>query len=327
MAFLEAWELRKRVSADFELQPLSLSLAVGEKWVVAGSTGSGKSTLLKMMAGLEQPDGGEVRYEGKRVKGPAERLIPGHEKIAYLSQHFELRHHYRVEEILDRVNSLPYREAMWIYDLCRIAPLLHRKEHELSGGERQRVATARLLVQRPSVLLLDEPFSNLDRHHKTIMQGVIADIGAELGITCLLVTHDPLDALSWADQILVLQGGREAQRGRPETLYRQPQTEYVAGLFGPYNLLTAAQVAAFSDSMAFHLGRHDIGVRPEGLRLTSLSEAGARGIVTNLYFYGSHYEAEVRVGGDSLRVQTRGETVAPGQEVTVQIDPAQVWYV
>ncbi|RYY65880.1 MAG: ABC transporter ATP-binding protein [Chitinophagaceae bacterium] len=327
MAFLEALELRKRVSADFELQPLSLALEPGEKWVVAGSTGSGKSTLLKMMAGLEQPDGGEVRFEGKRVKGPAERLIPGHEKIAYLSQHFELRHHYRVEELLDRVNALPYREALWIYDLCRITPLLHRKEHELSGGERQRVATARLLVQRPSVLLLDEPFSNLDRHHKTIMQAVIADIGAELSITCLLVTHDPLDALSWADRILVLRGGQEVQRGRPETLYRQPGSEYVAGLFGPYNLLTAAQVAAFSDSMAFRVGRHDIGVRPEGLRLAPPTDVGARGTVSALYFYGSHYEADVRVAGDPVRVRIHGDTAAPGQEVSVQVDPAQVWYV
>ncbi|RYY82284.1 MAG: ABC transporter ATP-binding protein, partial [Chitinophagaceae bacterium] len=244
MAFLDVVSIEKRVGADFTLLPLSFSVAMGEKWAIAGATGSGKSTLLKIIGGLEQPDAGNVFLEGKRVEGPLEKLIPGHERIAYLSQHFELRHHYRVVELLERVNQLSEEEAGRIYEVCRIAHLLARKEHELSGGEKQRVATARLLVQKPSLLLLDEPFSNLDRTHKALMQSVIGDIGAALGITCMLITHDPPDALSWADQLLVLRDGVVAQQGSPQQLYRQPHSEYVAGLLGPYNLLTAAQVAA-----------------------------------------------------------------------------------
>lgn len=327
MSFLEVTEIRRRVGTDFELQPISFSVNRGEKWVVAGATGSGKSTLLKMIAGLEQPDGGTVHFEGKRIKGPMERLLPGHEKIAYLSQHFELRHHYRVEEILDKMNVLPAHEAMWIYDLCRISHLLKRKENELSGGERQRVAAARLLVQKPSVLLLDEPFSNLDRRHKEIMQAVIHDIGGELGITCVLVTHDPLDSLSWADQILVLEGGREAQRGTPQDLYFRPATEYVAGLFGAYSLLTLAQAEAFSGITTFNAHGHDIGVRPESLYLLPPSQPGARGIVHQLYFYGSHYEADVVVAGGRLRARVAPGHWAKGQEVSVGIDTATVFLV
>lgn len=327
MAFLEVREVTKRVSGAFALQPVSFVVEAGEKWAIAGATGSGKSTLLKIIGGLEQADSGAVLFEGKRVKGPAERLIPGHERIAYLSQHFELRHHYRVEDLLDRVNQLSATDAARVYDLCRISHLVKRKEHELSGGEKQRVATARLLIQKPTLLLLDEPFSNLDRQHKSMMQTVIRDIGAALGITCVLVTHDPPDALSWADRLLVLQDGACAQLDTPQQLYRQPASEYVAGLFGAYNLLTAAQVAAFSDTMAFRLGRYDIGIRPEGLRLLPLAEPGARGIVEELYFYGSHYEADLRVGGDTLRARLPFETVARGQEWSVQIDPAQVFYV
>ncbi|GAB4091382.1 ABC transporter ATP-binding protein [Flaviaesturariibacter terrae] len=327
MAFLVVDAVQKRVGSDFTLEPISFTVEQGKKWAIAGATGSGKSTLLKIIGGLEQADNGSVLFEGKRVKGPLEKLIPGHDKIAYLSQHFELRHHYRVRELLERVNQLPYREALWIYDVCRINHLLERKEHELSGGEKQRVATARLLVQQPALLLLDEPFSNLDRQHKALMQSVIRDIGGELGITCLLVTHDPPDALSWADEVLVLQEGQCVQTAPPHTVYRQPVTEYVAGLFGAYNLLTAAQVAAFSDSMSFAVQRRDIGIRPEGLRLRPLSEPGARGIVEHLYFYGSHYEADVRVAGDTLRVRCLEDNAAAGQEVSVLIDPAQLWYV
>ncbi|WP_165871563.1 ABC transporter ATP-binding protein [Flaviaesturariibacter flavus] len=327
MAFLEVQDIRKRVGTDFELTSGSFSLEKGSQWAIAGATGSGKSTLLKIISGLEQPDGGAVIFEGKRVKGPAERLIPGHEKIGYLSQHFELRHHYRVEELLDRVNSLSYTEAMWIYDLCRITHLLQRKENELSGGERQRVATARLLVQRPSLLLLDEPFSNLDRNHKTRMQSVISAIGAELGITCMLVTHDPLDSLSWADTIVVLENGRQVQRGTPQQLYRQPVSEYVAGLFGPYNLLTLAQAEAFAGVNTFHPEGRDIGIRPEGLFLLPPSEPGARGTIRHLYYYGSHFEAEVFVAGHPLRARVHGRNWSHGQEVSVVADAGQVWYV
>jgi ABC-type sugar transport system ATPase subunit len=327
MGFLEVRNISKQVGADFHLAPLSFELNAGEQWAIAGATGSGKSTLLKILAGLEQPDDGTVLFNGERVLGPLEKLLPGHPKIAYLSQHFELRHHYRVEELLEYANKLPYREALWIWDVCRITHLMHRKEHELSGGEKQRVATARLLIQQPALLLLDEPFSNLDRNHKTIMQSVIRDIGAELGISCLLVTHDPLDSLSWADNILVLQEGREVQRAAPETLYRHPASEYVAGLFGPYNLLTPAQADAFAGVTTFHINGRNIGVRPEGLNLAPLSEPGARGMVQRLYFYGSHFEAEVSIGGDNLRVRVAAEQYSPGQEVSVGIDPAQVWYV
>jgi ABC-type sugar transport system ATPase subunit len=327
MGFLEAQDITKRVGEDFLLEPLSFQTEAGQKWAIAGATGSGKSTMLKILAGLEQPDEGRVLFQGERVLGPEEKLLPGHPRIAYLSQHFELRHHYRVEELLEYANKLPYREALWIYDVCRISHLLHRKEHELSGGEKQRVATARLLIQQPSLLLLDEPFSNLDRAHKTVMQAVIRDIGAELGISCLLVTHDPLDSLSWADTILVLQEGREVQRTTPVEMYRRPVSEYVAGLFGAYNILTVAQVEAFSAVAAFHIDGRQIGVRPEGLLLAPLHEPGPRGIVQHLYFYGSHSEADVRIGDDNLRVRVAGELYAPGQEVSVGIDPGQVWYV
>jgi len=327
MEFVEVQRLEKKIGDSFHLRPISFCLRQQKRLAIAGATGSGKSTLLKMIAGLEQPDTGDVYLQGERVAGPAEKLIPGHPRIAYLSQHFELRHHYRVEELLSYANKLPYREALWIYDVCRIGHLLARKEHELSGGEKQRVATARLLIQQPALLLLDEPFSNLDRNHKQIMQEVIRDIGGELGITCLMVTHDPLDSLSWADEILVLQEGQEAQRGTPQQLYGQPASEYVAGLFGAYNLLTTEQRAAFAALLPGTILQGKLGIRPEGLCLHTSTATGVPGIVEDLYYYGSHQEVSVRVADATLRVRTTEAGYGKGQVLSVTIDPALLWKV
>ncbi|RYZ00336.1 MAG: ABC transporter ATP-binding protein [Chitinophagaceae bacterium] len=326
MAFLEVNGLHKAIGAGFRLEPLHFAQRAGQRLAIAGATGSGKSTILKLIAGLGQPDGGTVLFGGERVPGSDEKLLPGHPRIAYLSQHYELRHHYRVEELLEYANKLPYREALWIYDVCRIAHLLPRKEHELSGGEKQRVATARLLIQNPSLLLLDEPYSNLDRAHKTVMQRVLHDIGAELGVTCLLVTHDPLDSLSWAEEILVLENGRLVQQAAPQQLYRQPASEYVAGLFGAYNLLAPEQAEAFAGTMALPADGRNLLLRPEHLRLASLSEPGARGTVQDLRYFGSHWEADVLLGRNLLTVHCPHDSWTIGQEVSVVPATEAVWY-
>ena len=239
--------ISKQVGKDFALQEISFIQQSHQKIAIAGATGSGKTTLLKIIGGRAQADSGEVFFENKRVPGLAEKLIPGHPGIAYLSQHFELRNNYRVEEELAYTNSLSDKKAAAIYKVCRIDHLLQRKTDQLSGGERQRIALARLLTAAPRLLLLDEPFSNLDPIHKNNLKAVIHDIGEKLKITCILVSHDPLDTLSWADEILVLQDGRLLQRGSPERVYRQPVSEHAAGLFGKYNLLDPVQAAVFGN--------------------------------------------------------------------------------
>src|SRR6201991_2798823 len=156
---------------------ISFTQEKGRKLAIAGETGSGKSTLLKMIAGLAEVRTGEVRFGGTRVLGPLERLIPGQPGIAYLSQHFELWNNYRVEEVLSYANDLSVEEASALYEIVRIDHLLSRRTDQLSCGERQRIALSRLLVKPPRLLLLDEPFSNLDRTHKVILKEVIRDIG------------------------------------------------------------------------------------------------------------------------------------------------------
>jgi len=248
MAWLAVSGINKKEAGVAVVNDISFTQQPLQKIAIAGATGSGKTTLLKLVAGLIQPDSGTIFFEGERIKGPDEKLMPGHVGVAYLSQHFELRNNYRVEELLQMANQLDENDAALVYTVCKIDHLLKRWTHQLSGGERQRIALAQLLVSAPKLLLLDEPYSNLDALHKTELQSVLYNICEQLKMTCLLVSHDPVDVLSWADVILVLQQGRLIQKGTPEFVYRHPVNEYVAALFGKYNVLSndlIRQLAAF----------------------------------------------------------------------------------
>ena len=280
-----------------------------ENIAIAGETGSGKSTLLKIIAGLIQPDKGAAFFNDRKIEGPNERLIPGHPGIAYLSQHFELRNNYRVEEILEYANELSDPEAKEIFHICRIGHLLHRKTDQLSGGEKQRIAIARLLISSPQLLILDEPYSNLDMDHKQAMKAVIKDIDARLNISCILVSHDPSDILSWANEIIVLKDGKIVQKGVPQDIYFKPANEYVAGLFGKFNTVKKDDKEYF--------------IRPEKIKVHIGNKANENlepGHVTSIHFFGSYYEMEVRVGDQLMLVRTIDNEHQIDDEVQLDID-------
>ena len=297
--------------------PLSFELAAGRRLAVAGASGAGKSTLLQLLAGLVQPSTGEVRVAGQRIRRPADALVPGHPGVAYLSQKSELPKFLRVEQVLRYASQRPAAETQQLLALCRIAHLLARKTHELSGGEQQRVALARLLLGAPRLLLLDEPFSNLDRGHKRELQQVLEDVGNQLNITSILVSHDATDTLGWADELLVLRRGQVVQRGTPQQLYQRPASAYVGGLLGDFSLLhgpdrpdqaTAAPATALL-------------LRPEQLRLGQPGAAGQPGRVRAVRYQGSHYEVEMQLAASVVRVPT-GSPPAVGAACTVALAAA-----
>src|SRR5215216_1937996 len=146
MNLLEVSGISRQGEGGFILKEITFSQKKLQKIAVAGETGSGKSTLLKIIAGLIQPDTGAILLGNEKVKGPAERLVPGHPHIAYLSQNFELPHSLRVEQVLEYANLLSNQSASELYEVCQISHLLKRKTNELSGGERQRIALAKLLI-------------------------------------------------------------------------------------------------------------------------------------------------------------------------------------
>lgn len=320
MAFLKVSKVGKQQGESFILNHISFQQKQFQKIAIVGESGSGKSTLLKIIGGLIQPDSGNVLFENKHVEGPNEKLIPGHPKIAYLSQHFELRNNYRVEEILEYANTLPDNEAQQLYEVCHISHLLKRKTDQVSGGEKQRIAMARLLIGSPKLFLLDEPFSNLDLLHRNTLRSVIRNMGDKLGITCMLVSHDPLDALSWADEIIVLQNGQIVQQGSPEQVYRQPTSEYVAGLFGKYNVLSNAQATALGIKLKSSVNGKQIFIRPENLKLTaSKGKTAVLGKVNDITFLGSGYDIEVQLPNTIVTVKTHDCTVTKGDKVYVSL--------
>lgn len=309
------------------LADVSFTQQMFQKIAIAGETGSGKSTLLKIIAGLVQADAGEVYFRGEKVKGPAEKLVPGHPQIAYLSQQFELAPFLRVEQVLKYANTLSADEAEKVYEVCKIEHLLKQKTDQLSGGEKQRVAIARLLISSPRLLLLDEPYSNLDNIHKNILKTVIRDIGERLNISCIIVSHDPLDTLPWADEILVMKAGGILQQGSPEQVYGQPVNEYVAGLFGKYNLIPPAlgkSVVGLTENMID--GQH-LMIRPENIKIVAAANGELSGKVQQISFYGSFYEVEVQLPTTMIIVRTAACNLVPGSDVKVSASADAVWWV
>jgi ABC-type sugar transport system ATPase subunit len=296
LSFLDVSRISFAREGKTVLKNISFAMAVGQKMVIAGETGSGKSTLLKIIAGLEQATDGAVWMNGEKIKGPAEQLVPGHPQIAYLSQHFELPKFLRVEQVLEYANQLTPSAAARIFSICKINHLLKRKTDELSGGEKQRIAIARLLIQQPQVLLLDEPYSHLDMTLKATLKSIVDDIGRKLKISCILVSHDPDDTLSWADEILVLKNGQITQRGTAQELYRNPKNEYVAGLFGTFSLLDKKMIRQLGISTK----ENKFFARPEDLLVTK----GTRGRVVAVKYFGNHYLLSVETSKQTLLVRS-----------------------
>ena len=304
MALLAVKGISKKQNDQWIVKEISFTQEPLEKIAIAGATGSGKTSLLKMIAGLLQPDEGELRLDERKVIGPNDQLIPGHKKIAYLSQHFELRNNYRVHELLEMNNKIDEAIAEKIYAVCQISHLLQRKTDALSGGERQRIVLAGLLTTSPELLLLDEPFSNLDMMHKNVIKSVIADIGTQLSITCIMVSHDAADILSWADRILVMKDGEIIQDGTPKAVYHQPVNEYAAGLFGAYNLMNDLSGN----------GKQVI-LRPEQFMITSENNGLVTGEVKKKTFLGNHYMLDVTTSTGLIQVRINDEAVKVGDRI------------
>jgi len=310
MSFLQVRNVSKNGIDGLILDDISFHQRKQQRIAIAGETGSGKSSLLKIIGGLVQPDSGTVTFEGSRVDG-REQLVPGHRDIAYLAQDFDLPKSLRVEQVLDYARKQSLAEQTHLLEICHIVHLLKRRTNELSGGERQRVAIARLLSGIPRLLLLDEPYTNLDRIHKLLLKRVLDEV-SRLGISCMMISHEPQELLSWADSLIILRNGRMVQRGTPQQVYHSPRNAYVASLLGTYTLMND-KTPGFGSYFKTSGPKF---VRPEQLRI---ADKGVAGIVKVVRFLGSHYEVEVQCGRESVTVMDRRGEVKEGNEVRVDI--------
>lgn len=315
---LSVESISRTEGGNLVLQPISFQLPALRKLAIVGETGSGKSTLLQIIAGHLAPHSGKVYFKQDRVWSPPVTLLPGHKGIAYLSQHYELRNNYKVYELLNYQNLLSPESAAQLYDVCQVSHLLQRKNNELSGGERQRIALAKLLVGVPQLLLLDEPFSNLDIPHKQIIHSVIHAISEQLKVTCILVSHDPVDTLSWADEIMVLKNGILIQHNTPQEIYFKPANAYVAGLFGAYTLIEGYK-HPFRKYWQLPDTASVICIRPEQLLISNNHEQAVDCVVEKVLFCGSHWSITAKHGTYSLIIHTYDNIPEIGSLIWVKL--------
>jgi iron(III) transport system ATP-binding protein len=308
--------LRMRRDARTVLEDVTFRFCSGERLVIAGTTGAGKSTLLRIMSGLLHAEGGHVYFEGEKVKGPMERLIPGHPGIAYLSQHFELRKNYRVIDELEAWSRMDPGRHGQVFDICNIRHLLGRMTMDLSGGERQRTALARALLTGPRLLLLDEPFSNLDMAHRERMRAMINEVCRTMNISCLMILHEAADIMSWADRVLVLQDGRIVQDSSPVDLYRHPVNEEAAGLLGIFRVT--------EDPRIWNLFQQDpvpgsrLLLRPDSFRVRDQSDQSPGALVEDVTFLGAYSLLTVRLGSSLLQVAVTNSDIRAGDVIDLE---------
>lgn len=220
---------------NFALEDVTFNLTAGQVCAIVGESGSGKTTLVRLIAGLERPDHGSIKMNGKVVASLSKFVQPEKRKIGLVFQEYALFPHLTVlDNVLYGISKQKNKKekAQEMLELVGLEDMGRRYPHQLSGGQQQRVALARALAPKPSLLILDEPFSNLDTMLRTQLRNEVFDIIRKTEVTVLFVTHDTQDALSVADEILILQNGKVIQKDIAANLYVKPSTLYVASLFG-----------------------------------------------------------------------------------------------
>jgi putative spermidine/putrescine transport system ATP-binding protein len=291
--------ISKRFGDVAAVDDVSLEVAPGEFFTLLGPSGSGKTTTLRLIAGFEQPDAGRIELAGSDVT----RLAPYARDVNTVFQDYALFPHMTVAENVEyglRVKRIPRArrraDAQEALERVRLAGLGARKPIQLSGGQRQRVALARAIVNRPRVLLLDEPLGALDLKLRQEMQTFLKALQRDLGITFVYVTHDQEEALTMSDRLAVFNEGRIEQTGSPREVYERPLTEFVAGFVGVSNIVE-------------HNGRRAT-VRPEKIEL-SPNGGGRPGTVADAVFVGMFTRYVVELDDGSRLTVVRQNDVAP----------------
>ena len=297
------------------LHEVSLAIGRGEFMTLLGPSGCGKTTLLKLTAGFFAPDAGEISIDGKRVND-----LPAYKRgIGIMFQNYALFPHMTVAANVAyglKARGLPRpeveRRVGEALELVKLTGFGDRKPRQLSGGQQQRVALARALVIKPTVLLLDEPFSALDKNLRASMQVELREIQRQLGVTTIFVTHDQGEALALSDRIAVMSEGRIRQLGSSADVYRRPRDRFVASFVGDANVLRCRLESVGSADAVVALGSArvrvapgplqgvavskpvDLFVRPEQLRLTEAAEGCATmGTVAAQVYQGGHVDLYV----------------------------------
>lgn len=274
------------------LKNLDFQIEKGEFTAILGESGSGKSSLLKLIYGLEDADLGEIYFQNEIIRGPKFNLIPGHPKMKFVPQEFDLLDYVTVAENVGKYLSnfnLPLKKENIenALDVVRLLDFKNDFPNQLSGGQRQRVSIARALAANPELLLLDEPYSHLDQPLKIEIRKSIRNWAKETNSTLIITTHDMQDALEYSDKIIILKDGEIIQTDTPENLRKNPANEYVAALLGEYSIITAKEMSNLFQ-IEIPIDKKAI-VFPDEIEV---SEEGSEFEIKDLRFQGRDYLVE-----------------------------------
>jgi putative spermidine/putrescine transport system ATP-binding protein/spermidine/putrescine transport system ATP-binding protein len=344
-AFVRLEGVSKSFGEVLALQDASLQIHRGEILTLLGPSGGGKTTLLNLVAGFVGPDSGSIHIDGR----PVTDVPPYKREIGVLFQNYALFPHMNVAsnvgyglKMRGTAKATMQRRIAEVLALVRLTGYESRKPRQLSGGQQQRVALARALAVSPKVLLLDEPFSALDKNLRASMQLELKDIQRKLGVTTIFVTHDQSEALSLSDRIAVLSEGRICQVGTPDTIYRRPADRFVAAFVGDVNVFRARLQRVEGEVGHISLGAStlvvpagplrglssgapvDFFLRPEQLCLNRGETPLCEGVIAAHSYQGGHVDIHVAsdaaLSGRILIRQTQSDAAAHwplGAEVAI----------
>lgn len=321
-ALLNIRSVQKSFGATRVLRDVTLDVAAGEFLTILGESGSGKTTLLRMIAGFEQPDAGEIAMDGQRIdplppnRRPVNTVFQQYALFPHLSVFENVAYGLRVSEVSKMEITKRVEEAL---ELVQMSKFARQSPSRISGGQQQRVALARALVNRPKLLLLDEPLSALDAALRRQMQSELKSLQRQVGITFIFVTHDQDEAMVMSDRIALLRSGALEQVAAPREIYRRPRTTYTAQFIGQTNLLrgnverNAVRCGCLRWASQEPDGPAIYSLRPEDIRLADQAKVAAprsvrfRGRIERTMFHGSSELLEVvDADGRTLLVECAG---------------------
>lgn len=291
---------------------ISFSINEGEIFTILGRSGSGKTTLLRMLSGLENPDSGTICIGDKVVYDAKTNLPPNQREIAIVFQNYALLPHLSIAQNISFGSKASQQELLHVMQKTKIETLASKYPHEISGGQQQRVALARAILDKPKILLLDEPLSNIDTELRAILRSELKEMIKLFGITALFITHDKEDAFYLSDRIAIMDGGDLLQIGTPKEIYNHPNSLYCANFLGKINALP----------QRFWLNEKEAYCRLDAVHLGSGFQHKA--LIKEIVFYGNFYEITLAFEGGTLIAYSFDSTLNEGDLIDFEIDTSKI---